>query len=264
MRYAIVSDIHANWDALETVLNDAGDVDQVWCLGDIVDMGPEPNECVEALRARSAVCIFGNHEEWVSDTMPQRIRETPMLEGWARWTRARLSADNLTFLEALPEQITLGAFTLLHYPHASFDPPAVGDLTRFASRYCLVGHTHLPLVCRYPTNGAGAASVQISRPPTGEPMVLDDDRAIVNVGSVGASFTDPRLACYLMLDEPAGGDAPMLTFRAVAYPVQSFLDKLRDFDIPAELAAGRQLGFDRPNPARERVAALYREWYPEV
>lgn len=65
MRCAVVSDIHANLDALEAVFYDVGSVDQVWCLGDIVDMGPQPNECVEVLRARGSVCIFGNHEEWV-------------------------------------------------------------------------------------------------------------------------------------------------------------------------------------------------------
>jgi predicted phosphodiesterase len=261
VRYAIVSDIHANMDALEAVFADAGQVDEVWCLGDIVDMGPQPNECLEILRERGAVCIFGNHEKWVSGDRPPRLRETP-LEEWALWTNKRLTQDNRAFLDSLPERVTMGDFTLLHFPRPGFDPPGIDDLGCFASSYCLIGHTHLPLLCRFSSDPTDPLPVQIRRPDPGESVLLDAERAIVNVGSVGYSFVDTRLACYALIDVPGGSGAPTLTFRAVRYSVENFVAKLQACGVPSSLAALRIGVFDGSNPIRDQLRAVYGEWYP--
>jgi predicted phosphodiesterase len=260
MRCAVVSDIHGNWDALEAVLADARNVDQVWCLGDIVDMGPQPNECVDALRARGATCIYGNHEEWVIGPLPSHF-QGGMMEEWTSWTWDQLSLSNQAFLKELPEQVTLGDFTLLHYPHRSYDPPGVEDLDRFSARYCLVGHTHLPLVCSYATSKGRDPSVAISRPPANQPVLIDADRAIVNVGSVGSSLHEPNLACYTLIEEPEDGGPATFTFRAVPFPVQRLMDHLRDCGISPQLTEGRRLGKESRRQAR--VGDLYLEWYPE-
>ena len=92
---------------------------------------------------------------------------------------------------------------------------------------------------------------------------LDSERAIINIGSVGRSFCDPRLACYVLVDRPADLTPATVTFRAVPYPVQTFIDKLRACGVPVDLAADRECGFEGSHPDRDRIVALYRDWYPE-
>ena len=162
MRCAVVSDIHANLEALEAVLADAGDVDHVWCLGDIVDMGPQPNECLDLLRARDAVCIYGNHEEWVSGSVPSRLQGTH-LDAWACWTKERVTPDNHAFLDGLPELVAVGDFSLLHFPHPGFEPPAVDDLVRFTSRFASLDIRTFCWSAAFESGAAGQTSVQISR-----------------------------------------------------------------------------------------------------
>ena len=93
-------------------------------------------------------------------------------------------------------------------------------------------------------------------------MILDAERAVVNVGSVGSSFVDARLACYLVVDQAAQGEPPTITFRAVPYPVQTFVDKLHSCGVPPELASLRQRWLDGDNPVRDRILATHRQWYP--
>jgi diadenosine tetraphosphatase ApaH/serine/threonine PP2A family protein phosphatase len=154
--------------------------------------------------------------------------------------------------------------TALHYPAAKLEPPGIEDLRRFASRFCLVGHTHLPLVCAAADDRAGAATLQVSRPPANETRRLEAERAIVNVGSVGRSFVDPLLARYLLIDTHGRDDAPALTFRSVPYAVQRLLGKLEVCGVPPELAAELQTAFEGPTPVRERVLASHRSWYPKM
>ena len=257
MRCAVVSDIHANFHALEAVLADAGDVDQVWCLGDIVDGGPQPNECVDALRKCNAVCIFGNHEEWL-------LQDSGPIKEWTHWTYAQLSPLNLDFLRALRGQVTIGEFTLLHAPLAGLAPPVLGDLARFASRFCLNGHTHLPLVCRAAMPALGETSLQIRRSFPGERIVLDAERAIVNVGSVGTSFVDPRRADYVLVEEPGEAGTVTLSFRSVPYPVESFIAKLHECGLPPPLALRREQGFSELSPVARRTLAAHQELYADL
>jgi hypothetical protein len=99
---AIMSDINANWDALRAVLSEAGHVDQVWCLGDMVDMGPQPNECLEALRECQAVCVLGNHERWVLGQIPEPLRHTSLPRPDPATTRAAAPPlDNLFHISRL-------------------------------------------------------------------------------------------------------------------------------------------------------------------
>lgn len=100
MRVAFISDLHASLDALDAVLEDlhARGVQRVVCLGDIVDLGPEPAGTLERLRERGIPCIRGNH-----DTLDEHPPIPRLLE-LERWTRAQLSAAQLAWLEALPTE----------------------------------------------------------------------------------------------------------------------------------------------------------------
>ena len=70
MRILVVSDIHANFTALEAVIKDAGNFDHIWCLGDVVGYGPKPNECINRLREFDLICLAGNHDLGVVGKTP--------------------------------------------------------------------------------------------------------------------------------------------------------------------------------------------------
>ena len=105
MRVLVVSDIHANLTALEAVLEDAGDFDAMWCLGDIVGYGPDPNESIATIRSLSKLtCLVGNHDAAVlgdidiaSFNLDARIS--------VRWTQSVITKDSLNFLKSLPETL---------------------------------------------------------------------------------------------------------------------------------------------------------------
>ena len=112
MRYAIVSDIHANLDALHAVLEDAGDV-PLLCLGDIVGYGAQPNECVDIIRNRAVHTVLGNHDLACGDgTGIDHMNSDPAKSAF--WTHRRLSDANIDFLLALPYTVKTPTFALVH------------------------------------------------------------------------------------------------------------------------------------------------------
>ena len=102
MRIAVISDIHANLHALDAVLAeiDAEQVDEVWCLGDLVGYGPRPNECVEAVRARATLCLAGNHDLAVIGHADLALF-VGEAEAAATWTRTVLEDDAASYLASL-------------------------------------------------------------------------------------------------------------------------------------------------------------------
>src|SRR5574341_717244 len=132
MRYLVISDIHANLTAFETVLKDAGrlgaDYDFVWCLGDVVGYGPDPNECVELLRSMPHLCLAGNHD-WAAlgrldvHTFNADARKS------VTFTRDALSDENLAYLEAYPGPSHCGA-----------ELSGLPDQLLFGRTYAYTGH----------------------------------------------------------------------------------------------------------------------------
>jgi len=216
-----VSDVHGNLAALEAVLAAAPAYDELWCLGDLVTFGPEPEECIARLHELGAHTVVGNHDV-----------------GHARdedgWTEARLGTTSLTRLAALPEQIRVGEVTLRHTFALELRPPAEEDFGAFAGPLCLIGHTHLPLL--YQPEAPAGSPARWLRPPVGEPVPLGRSRAIANPGAVGSSFVDPRLAHALVYDSAAH----TLTWLAVPYRVEGVLDRLRALGVPAPMLASQK------------------------
>ncbi len=263
MRIGIISDIHGNYVALHAVLEQMGDIDSLWCLGDIVGYGPQPNECIDAIRLYPHLSIPGNHD-W---GMLGRL-DAEMFNRDARtvleWSRKNLTASNLAYMEALP--VTMKAFgqcfTLVHasprdpmweYLLDLFDAAECFPL--FSSRYCFVGHTHVPLIFR---DMSGVVKVAIPEP--GEVMQLNvwpkvertdtsgGPRMIINPGSVGQPRDgDPR-AAYMVLDIPdnatlAGWDwTATLTFERVEYPIEETQEIMRGLGFPPRLISRLELG----------------------
>src|SRR5579863_4584739 len=160
MRYAVFTDIHANLEALEAVLAKIDEIaakepiDQIWFLGDLVGYGPDPNECIIKLRERTDVIIAGNHD-WAAVGKIDLEEFSPAARISAEWTAETLTAEHRAFLENLPERLDIGECTLVHgspygplweYLTREDQAQAERSFDYFTSRYCFVGHTHVPVI----------------------------------------------------------------------------------------------------------------------
>lgn len=235
MRVLVLSDIHANLTALEAVLRDAGSPDAAWCLGDLVGYGPDPNDCIDRVRSLpNLLCLIGNHDQAALGNIPL-TRFTRDARETADWTMQILSPDNQAFLRALPARITTDDFTLAHGSPRQpvweyiLDPAiAALNFQAFDTDYCLVGHSHLPLMFHHDAQNGRAipAAVRWDDPNPLTP------RMIVNPGSVGQPRDmDPRSA-YAILDTEAKTWEP----RRVEYDVASVQLRILRAGLPERQA----------------------------
>ena len=200
MRCLILSDIHSNLEALKAVLADAGAVDEIWCLGDVVGYGPDPNECVELLRSQSHRSIAGNHDWATLGKLDLRDFNSDARKA-SLWNRETLTPSNLAYLEALPETLVEGQFTLAHgsprhpiWEYVIYATTAHASFGHFETPFCLVGHTHTPVVFRLIIDEDREYCEELPPSPDG-PLDLGPERALINPGSVGQP-RDGRAASY--------------------------------------------------------------------
>src|SRR5579864_2342352 len=180
MRYAIFSDIHANLEALEAVLAKIDElaqdepIDQVWFLGDLVGYGPDPNECIEKLRERTDVMIAGNHD-WaaVGKIDLEDFSEAARIS--AEWTAKELTEEHRTFLANLPERLVIGDCTLVHgspygplWEYLTSEVLAERSFQHFSTRFCIVGHTHVPVIFQQPDVIANSPTAPLELDFTGD------------------------------------------------------------------------------------------------
>lgn len=241
MRILIISDIHANLAALEAVLGDAGDFDAVWCLGDLVGYGPEPNECVERVRNLPGLqCLVGNHDKAALGEIDLNAFNSDARAA-VTWTQAALTPATREYLQSLPESIETGKYTLVHgsprqpvWEYILDTRTAATNFPYFATPYCFVGHTHSPIIFTQPAEGGQCRE---RRPRAGEPLVLDNNRYIINSGSVGQPRDGSPDAAYARLDF----DAAIWELRRVPYDIAATQAKMMDNDMPERLVA--RLGY---------------------
>jgi predicted phosphodiesterase len=236
MRILILSDIHANLEALEAVLADSGPVDSVWCLGDLVGYGPNPNEVIDRVRDLPGfLSLIGNHDQAALGIIPLS-RFNQDAGAAAAWTMEQLRTDNAAYLRALPSRITFEDFTLAHgsprqpvWEYILDLQSAAGNFDSFTTSYCLIGHSHLPLIFHQPRSNGTAASVSV---PWDSPLELEP-RMILNPGSVGQPRDmDPR-AAYAILDNQAG----TWSARRVAYDAEKTRQKMLEVGLPERQAS---------------------------
>lgn len=236
MRCLILSDIHSNLEAFKAVVDDAGPVDQVWCLGDVVGYGPDPNACVELLRSLPHCCVAGNHD-WATLGKLDLDDFNPDARDANLWNRQQLTPDNLAYLQALPEVLVKGEFTLAHgsprhpiWEYIIYTSTARTNFSHFDTRYCLVGHTHTPVIFRL-RNNQGKESCDVIPPTLNTPQQLGQERLIVNPGSVGQPRDGNPAASYVILDL---ADLT-LEYRRVAYPLEETQAKMMEHNLPLRL-----------------------------
>jgi predicted phosphodiesterase len=245
MRYLVLADVHGDLAALDAAIADAGPVDGVWFLGDAVDFGPEPDGVVARLLAIGAPWVVGNHD---ADAAAGRAGDG--------WSGGQLSAAQRAFLGGLPAQVVLGDATLRHSlaPDLSLRAPEPSDFDSFATRVCLVGHTHVPFL--YLDGPQGER--RWVEPPAGRAVeVPPGHRAIANPGSVGSSFVDPDRSSYLVY-EPVAQSA-RLTWRSVPRPSAAMVERMRARGAAA-LAEMQLVYVAGRLPEMLRTAAEHRAW----
>lgn len=193
MRYAVISDIHSNLEALVTVLREIKSkrVDETICLGDVVGYGANPDEVVELVRNEAKYVVRGNHDDAVFN-----IASFDIINSYAKtaitYTRGLLSEQNSQWLKELPMTLKIDDVLLVHsspsdpqeWNYIFTEQDARFELSSFEERVCLIGHTHVPVIFRE--------------------RIKDDPqhqwRELINVGSVGQPRDGDNRASYGIID----------------------------------------------------------------
>jgi predicted phosphodiesterase len=232
VKRALISDIHSNLEALRTVLRDIGEqgVEEIFCLGDIVGYGPNPRECID-LVMKCKISLLGNHDQGALFD-PEGFNTGA--ERAIFWTREQLengggnpseAARRWEFLGELPRNYQDGPYLFIHgsarnplneyvFPEDIYNRRKMEKIFALIQRYSFQGHTHVPGVftedCRF-----------LSPDEIDYQYRLGDQKAMINVGSVGQPRDgDPR-ACYVILEDG------LVRFRRIEYPFEETIRKIR-------------------------------------
>jgi predicted phosphodiesterase len=242
MKVAVISDIHANRQAFEAVLDAVADSEasELWCLGDLVGYGADPDACVELARRHAAVCLAGNHDLAVTGELP--LDEFSLGASLAaQWTKEVISAENLEFLAGLRPQGKEGPVGLYHA--SPRDPVweyvlsallAELCLDEQQERVCLIGHSHVALSFVRPEGELA----------TGEPrreganLDLSSGEWLLNPGSVGQPRDGDSRAAWLLLDL----DSWTASYRRTEYDIAGAASAIRAARLPDSLAERLEYG----------------------
>jgi diadenosine tetraphosphatase ApaH/serine/threonine PP2A family protein phosphatase len=236
MRIALLSDVHGNLPAFETVLADVdgADVEEIWCLGDLVGYGAAPDACVELARSRCDLALAGNHDMVVTGEIDIADFSSSAALA-AEWTREHIGADALEFLKALRPEQDGRAIGLYHA--SPRDPVWEYVLSTWQADECMelmeprvaaVGHSHVALWFRRDGDG----QVDGAQAEGGLEQDLGDGEWLVNPGAVGQPRDgDPR-AAWLLLDT----EAWTAEWRRVEYPIEQAASAIHDAGLPTVLA----------------------------
>lgn len=211
---AVISDIHANKEALEAVLHDISKeaIDRIWCLGDIVGYGPDPKECIDLVQRNCELSLMGNHD-WavLSDPVGFNSLATRMVyrtKDWLQITEKSTERDRQRwdFVSGLPLSETRDEFQLVHASPRSklseyilpmdvqYDAHKLMDIFEMFEMYCMVGHTHVPCCI--------TEDMQLILPEgNGFAVDLGDKKMIINSGSVGQPRDGDNRACYVTIED---------------------------------------------------------------
>lgn len=243
MRYLILSDLHANWEALEAVLQDAaGHYDQALCCGDLVGYGADPNRVVDWVRSDCRIVVRGNHDKACTG-LDDLEWFNPVARTAALWTQKNLTSENIEYARALPQgPILENGFQIVHGSPFDEDeyvlaPEEAGQAFGYLeSRIAFFGHTHVQ--GGFIWNHSRVETVQFDWDEARQ-MEIDPDCAyLINPGSVGQPRDGNPRSAYALYD----ADSRVVTYCRVEYNVSRAQKKIRDAGLPPVLADRLALG----------------------
>jgi diadenosine tetraphosphatase ApaH/serine/threonine PP2A family protein phosphatase len=243
---AVITDIHSNLPSLEAVLADIDErgIERVWCLGDVVGYGADPDACADLVQERCELCLVGNHDLAVLGDLDVSAFSEAAAQA-VEWTRERIGERTLEFLRELEpaaEREEIGLF------HASPRDPvweyvlsieqASACMDAQPRRVALIGHSHVSLFFhRYPEDG-GPGETRGEQAQDGARLDLGEGRWLVNPGSVGQPRDgDPR-AAWLELDTEKG----TAFFHRVPYDVDRAAAAIAEAGLPERLGDRLYIG----------------------
>jgi diadenosine tetraphosphatase ApaH/serine/threonine PP2A family protein phosphatase len=239
MRFAVLTDIHANREAFEAVLADLREhgIDQIALLGDIVGYGADPEWCCEKaadLVAKGALCVKGNHDNAAAGADEAM---SPLARRAIDWTRDRLGSAHCAFLSGLPLFVEVGEALFVHasarnpeaWSYVTSDTRATPSFRATAARIILCGHVHVPLLTSCDVGGVVREHAVRQGPPI---PLLRSRRWLAVVGSVGQPRDGVPHAAWALVDT----SRDELTFRRTPYDLGAATRKLRAAGLPEALA----------------------------
>ncbi len=245
MRYLVLSDLHANFEALNTVLESAaGNYDRILCLGDLVGYGADPNAVTDWVRANTAVVVRGNHDRACAG-LEDLAWFNPVARIAAEWTHHQLTPGNREYIATLPKgPISVENFQVMHGAPLDEDEYMVqaadaGQAFPYLeTSLAFFGHTHLQGGFEWTRSHIRV----IPRPAPGETefvLELDPDCAyLINPGSVGQPRdADPR-AAYVLYDP----EDKYIVYRRTPYDISAAQEKIHNAELPGVLAERLSLG----------------------
>jgi len=249
MRFLVISDLHASLEATEAVFHAAdGAYDQILCCGDLVGYGPSPNEVIEQIAARQALCVRGNHDKVACD-----IDDASLFNEQAQqaitWTRMALTPEHKRFLQELPQgpilvdgnRYQLAHGSVLNEDEYVYSPEEAYDsLNDSAAPITFVGHTHVCGAFSLRKNGFVQAGIDDMEKLQFDVWIslAGGSRYLINPGSVGQPRDgDPR-AAYVLFDS----DDCAVMFKRVEYDIQKVQEKMRATPLPGYLIRRLEFG----------------------
>ena len=243
MRYAILSDIHANLEAFRAVLAriEGLGADRMVCLGDVVGYNADPNACVDIMRDAEIASILGNHDA-AACGIAEPDTFNPAARAAVLWTRDVLNEENRAYLRGLPRTLRVGSCILCH--------GSIGDTNRYiltkddvhdvyadmdhmpgGLQVCFYGHTHV-------RDAYGMGIAGLSRLREDHIIMEDGVRYLINPGGVGQPRDGDPAAPFLLYDS----EARTIDFHRVAYDIAACQDKVIRAGLPPRLAERLALG----------------------
>jgi predicted phosphodiesterase len=247
VRHLILSDIHANLEALERSLEAAkGRYQNVICLGDLVGYGPDPNAVISRVRKISSVIIRGNHDKACSGVMNAEDFN-PLAQQATRWTSDQLTPEHLTFLRHLPSgPVSIDGFQIVHGSPLDEDEyifgpvEALPTLRNLTSQTVIFGHTHFQGGFMLTPKGR-FQTIRLAPRPEGKPVPLelkDGGRYLINPGSVGQPRDFDWRAAFAIFDE----EQRQVEYYRTSYDLSKTQAKMQKAGLPEPLIKRLEFG----------------------
>ncbi len=241
----MITDIHANLPALEVVLEqaEAAGVEEIWCLGDVVGYGAQPDACTELVAERCAISLVGNHDLAVLGALDISAFSEAAADA-VRWTKDNIAESSLEFLRGLEATGERSGFALFHasprdpvWEYVLSIEQATVNLEVQPEPVALIGHSHVSLFFARP-DGGGPQDTRGGQAGDGSSLELGDGRWLVNPGSVGQPRdSDPR-AAWLELDT----ETCQAHFHRVEYDIDRAASAIAEAGLPKRLADRLYIG----------------------